>query len=139
MLDRVRLQQERQELLNTVVAGMRAQNWELSEIAREDGRLVCAYRGTDGSKCAAGHVMSDELASLWESNDIGCLSVSKVPSALQEEVRYLEPHVDFLHDLQVIHDQPLGSASFRDRRHMRLRMKEYAEQEGLVWPSEEQR
>lgn len=46
----------KQEIFNKVVAGLAAQGFERSVM--DDGS--CAYRGNDGRKCAAGHLLSDE-------------------------------------------------------------------------------
>lgn len=52
-----------QDVVNTVVNGLAAQNWEQS--LADIGDPICQYRGTHNRKCAAGQLMTDaEYAAL---------------------------------------------------------------------------
>jgi len=62
--------------------------------ARTESRM-CFYRHRDGTKCAIGHLITDEEY-LPEMEGYG---VQKLYD------RGLRPHLDLLHDLQQAHDQ----------------------------------
>lgn len=59
-----------QQVLNTVVTNLRKQGERSFDIDFE-GREVCLYRGPNGVKCAAGHLMPDKLYDKsWERQAI---------------------------------------------------------------------
>lgn len=52
-----------QEIFNKVWNGLKAQGFErsMAVVDEEDTLKKCAYRGENGRKCAAGHLIPDEL------------------------------------------------------------------------------
>jgi hypothetical protein len=50
-----------QELYDKVCAGLKNQKWEKSVLYDPDQHFQCLYRGPNGSKCAAGHLIPDSL------------------------------------------------------------------------------
>lgn len=70
-----------QETFNMVVAGLRAQEWRKSSAGRDRfGGAACKYRGPNGLKCAAGHLIPDEQYS--PDLEGGCVDelVRRVPA-----------------------------------------------------------
>lgn len=57
--------------------GLKSQEFQRSMfVSPRNGREMCAYRGTDGLKCAIGHIISDENYSPeMEGNGVGDLLV----------------------------------------------------------------
>jgi len=68
----------------------------------------CLYRGPDGLKCAAGHVIPDSFYSEFIEEDTGVLQLrlkGRLPKSLV-------PRVDLICDLQVAHDAASNYADF---------------------------
>jgi hypothetical protein len=94
-----------QEILNKVWARLKAQG----RAARNDYG-GCAYRTSDGSRCAVGILFDNpSTLSFIEASGLNCQPVEKLVkcSYLDEvgEVQALAPHVEFLTDLQEAHDE----------------------------------
>ena len=54
----------KQEMFTKVWRGLQAQGWQKSEGPNErnrDNGVGCLYRGPNGMKCAAGHLIPDEM------------------------------------------------------------------------------
>lgn len=92
-----------QEILNTVCAGMKAQN---SKSLNEIGG--CAYRGANGSKCAVGILIQDDEYSA-EMEVIGDVGAVADKGLLPDR---LVPHIDLLVELQCAHDEMLTTEGY---------------------------
>lgn len=82
-----------QDIFNTVFAGLAGQGWQQS--VNSDGR--CQYRGNDGMKCAAGHLIPDAEYDLYFEGS----AVVGVPYFIR---RYPEAARIFIGKLQNMHD-----------------------------------
>ncbi len=96
---------EAQELYDFVVAAIVKQG--RPSVGDNDR---CLYRGPDGLKCAAGHVIPDSMYSKkMESLDVGRLSeLNLIPESLF-------PHKKLLKNLQEDHDEGYPQEGFVDR------------------------
>lgn len=111
-----------QETFNMIVAGLRAQEWRKSSAGRDGfGVVVCKYRGPNGLKCAAGHLIPDEQYS--PDMEGGCVDelVRLVPALRLHNTALVV-------QCQVLHD---GSESPED---MEARFKLLAARFGLEFP-----
>jgi hypothetical protein len=114
-----------QQVFNTVVEGLAGQQWQQSVVADSGSGTVCAYRGLEGRKCAAGHLITDEhYDANFERTGVSDVRVwralvkSGVPNKLMPQVA----------ELQGLHD------GFCDNMRMRDNFAKYAERHDLVWP-----
>ncbi|AKF12681.1 hypothetical protein PHIM7_135 [Sinorhizobium phage phiM7] len=86
----------RQEIFNTVWNGLKSQGWNVS--MSSDAETVCAYRGADGRKCAAGWLIPDD------EYDPSMEGMMVFETAYFED--NFSPYVlEFIANLQDIHDQ----------------------------------
>ena len=83
-----------QQVFYKVVTALRLQGAK-SLLNPDNGSLACAYRSPDGKKCAAGHIIPDELYSpeMESKNPFG------IPAFAD-----LVENLTFLNDLQYAHD-----------------------------------
>lgn len=107
-----------QEILNKSYLGVMKQN-QMS--VRENGG--CAYRGTNWTKCAIGHLIGDQAAMTWDKLDNG--SIHDIISSRSKYVEtWMVDNQRLLCDLQRVHDRMLvlDSQSFRSvyKREMQL-------------------
>lgn len=86
----------RQEVFDAAVGGVLAQG---RPSISEDGKQ-CLYRGPDGAKCAAGHLIPDELyRPSFETQSIDVIAAEALP---------FETSASFLMQLQAAHDAAAG-------------------------------
>lgn len=104
-----------QEIFDKVWAGLKAQEFRRS--LGEDGS--CAYRGIDGSCCAAGHLIPDEAYKPEFDAGGGCT----VRQVQWFHDNYNCDETSFIRQLQSIHDNTSD---------MELRLREFAERQGLT-------
>lgn len=83
----------------------------------------CKYRGKNGLKCAAGHMIPDHLYNPTMDDGNGL----RIKTLLGEDggLNYLEPYADLLNDLQRVHDGCNNPQDFR------FYLKYIAEKHGL--------
>jgi len=107
-----------QVLFDKACAGVIAQG---AQSLMPGDNFTCAYRGTDGKKCAVGHLLSDEQIAMY-----GIKEMDNPEKFVTELVRLLVPGiqtgmaVEFLSDLQDAHDNShhySGSAFVSDFRY----------------------
>jgi hypothetical protein len=111
-----------QEIFNKVWTGLKAQKFERSTFRAD--QLICAYRGEEGRKCAAGHLIPDEeYRALWEGRRV---------RALDFFARFSFEELDLIDALQRAHDQGFVPAT------MRARLKEVARTFNLKIPEDSQ-
>jgi len=91
---------DRSDVFNYVIDHLRRQG--LPSLASG----LCAYRGENGTMCAAGALMTDEeYDPRWELKMIDDLCRGNLlPNLLRERI---EPHLDMVADLQKFHDNYL--------------------------------
>lgn len=89
-----------QEIFDKVYTGLKGQNWQRSGVMVE-GNFDCLYR-CDGLKCAAGHLIPDELYSnVIEGVSFGdSMFFSEIYTALNLE----NDAIEFVSLLQQCHD-----------------------------------
>lgn len=101
------LQEAKQDYFNRSYLGLKSQGFERSR----SSIVGCAYRGSNGMKCAIGHLIPDEMYnSIIEGNGI-ISTIRKYPDHLpenffvfaygSEERKFFER---FLSELQGVHD-----------------------------------
>lgn len=66
------------------------------------GKGQCCYRGQDGLKCAAGHLIPDELYTPGLEN-LSSLALGPI----WKDTGVLK-HIEFIRELQIAHDAPSG-------------------------------
>lgn len=100
-----------QELLNKAVAGILAQGCQ--SYVDNDDENYCAYRGPNCTKCAIGHLLTDEQIEKYNIEE------NQTPETFSKElIQELAPAtlqhdtVQFFQDLQRAHDLPDGGAYF---------------------------
>lgn len=83
-----------QQVFDKVVTALRLQSAK-SLLYPDNGALVCAYRSPDGKKCAAGHILPDELYNpeMENKNIYGIFEFDDLVADRR-----------FLYNLQLIHD-----------------------------------
>jgi len=86
----------KQNLFNMMWNGLKGQGWRRS-MSDEGGG--CLYRGDDGSKCAVGHCISDQVANTWD--DARYSSVAKILAG--EDIPVSK--INFLSRAQLAHDE----------------------------------
>ena len=119
-------QKRRQFWFDTAVRGLASQGFERSLSKAGDGVTErCAYRGSEGRKCAVGWLMNDEEALEADRRLLSGFSLLLLNGQnLSIEDRF------FLSDLQDAHDGgPEGDL-------MQQRLIEFAEEYGLSTPEE---
>jgi hypothetical protein len=92
----------RQEVFDKVVTHLRKQGRKAElDLSYEDGAMSCAYRGEEGTMCAAGCLIDDERYDRdLEGSDV---TSAKVTGALLSSG--LSPHdITFVRELQKVHD-----------------------------------
>jgi hypothetical protein len=120
-----------QSMFNQVVAGLASQGFGQSQIKvrldEDDDTTVCAYRGAEGRRCAAGWLIKDEhYSSSFEERNIHDAYVQE--ALRQSGVR--DDLTPFLSRLQQIHDDRICLASMRER------LLDFAIDNDLVVPQE---
>ena len=96
-----------QEIFDTVVSGLRKQN---KKSLNADGK--CAYRGVDGTKCAAGFLIPDEYYHPWMDDwddarreETGLTFDCIIGDARSEnKLSSFKENIRLILDLQEIHD-----------------------------------
>lgn len=87
-----------QEIFNTVAKHLIAQGQPAMDMD-EDGELQCMYRAPDGSKCAFGVLIPDEIYESWmEGKNPGSLI------AMIDDLAPFKEHDELIADLQWAHD-----------------------------------
>lgn len=93
----------RQQIFNKACAGLAAQGFLIS--AKTKGNLSgnFAYRGSDGKRCAIGHLIDDKTARKWDRKGN---NITQIASQYPEEFKSIfgKVSVRFLHRLQYCHD-----------------------------------
>lgn len=83
-----------------VVRGLIGQRLE-----RSVNKGMCAYRGNNGTKCAAGHLMNDkEYRDNFENNRVRFVSSNTVSMFFKEKYKYNEEIVNLVRECQQKHD-----------------------------------
>lgn len=91
----------KQEIFDTVYKAL----LEQGESSVNNG--VCAYRGPNGTKCAVGHLIPDDLYEPeFEGKNILGIHNSILESIFQ--VDDINPYLTFIFDLQQAHDNTLN-------------------------------
>ena len=86
-----------QQIFNIVATHLFAQGKK-----SEDHSKRCVYRGANGTKCAVGVLIPDEVyQSKWDQNSF---SVDSIFYLKRDDMQPLAPHRDLLVGLQRIHD-----------------------------------
>jgi len=115
-----------QEIFDTVARTLLAQE------ARSSTDGLCMYRGSNGAKCAVGHLIPDEVYRPEMDMDPSGQSGTGVRELLKKYgdvlPSYFAEHVDLLMDLQEAHDGHVWSPS---RKYMRQRLAEVAHRHDL--------
>lgn len=116
-----------QAAFDKAVKGVLAQGCK--SVTTENNCSVCAYRGTEGAKCAIGQLLTDEQIQKYGIKE------GATPSMFPEElIAELFPGVDgelaqgFMETLQNAHD---GTASFNFKREFLSRANDVANHYGL--------
>jgi hypothetical protein len=100
----------KQEMFNKVWFGLQGQDWKQSVDSFNGGGNQCAYRGANGAKCAAGHLIPDEnYDEEFEGCGIGSL-LNRYPMLFNEAMN--QECVSFIKEMQAIHDS--GDDSMQD-------------------------
>lgn len=111
-------------LFHAMVRGLAAQGWKRAMAPASDGVEVCAYRGADGTKCAAGHLIDDDEIPEGSNAGLGIRFL-----AAGKTLRHIDSRdLVFVSKLQGMHDSnptPLG---------MRAAFSGFAAGTGLPWP-----
>lgn len=109
-----------QSIFDKVYLGLKSQGFERSMRKNEYGDRICAYRGEDGLKCAAGHLMPNTtFRKSMEGNDVSSISFFRKLGFLT-----------MVANLQRIHDE-----SFLPEE-MEANLLHFAKGNGLTIPSE---
>lgn len=113
-----------QEIYDRAVAGLAGQGFEPS--VSKNGHL-CRYRGEDGRKCAAGHVIDDdEYIQEMEGTNIMGLVSSNNPADSER--------MALLNSLQNAHDVPAGGGYEDVPREIKRRLASVGQRWALVIP-----
>lgn len=92
-MNRFELTHDEKQMAAEMYEGLRRQSWK-----RCMKNNMCSYRGDDGTRCAIGHVLTDEEVQMAGSNGIGMLfDRGKQPARFVNE--------DFWVRAQIIHDE----------------------------------
>lgn len=117
-------QSRRGILFQAAVCGLAAQGWKRAMAVGRDGAESCAYRGADGTKCAAGHLIDDDEIPEGSNAGLGIRFL-----AAGKTLRHIDSRdLVFVSKLQGMHDSnptPLG---------MRAAFCGFAAGTGLWWP-----
>lgn len=137
-------QEAKQQLFDRAVAGLARQGFQQSFDEAQD---TCAYRGSEGMRCAMGHVLPDDkyqpefegknAKDLMISHTVGDEPELTVYDLLQvpvSEARQVDEHeiIDFLYELQQCHDSHLSMSAGGMRRQLQW----LADEHGLRRPAE---
>ena len=109
-----------QEWFNTMVRGLAAQGWKQAI----DAAGICAYRTSDGLRCAVGHLLDEDRAnrlcgSIAELDMIADLGLC--------DISYFE--YEFLRQAQLKHDS-------KDVSTMKQRFQNLGMEYRLTWPED---
>lgn len=117
----------KQEIFNRVVEGLASQGFERS-MRSNDPEDICMYRGLEGRKCAAGHLIRDEYYN--EGLECRTSNDSAVQSALAKSGVPMEYTMfgGLVWKLQKCHDRPQHPDD------VKLALRVFAEEEGLEIP-----
>lgn len=123
-----------QEIYDVVMLALWNQNKQsISEVIETS----CAYRRTDGVKCAIGHLIPDSLyRKYFEMNDVENLSIvirERNNKKFIPFLNFLQENLDFLQEMQTFHDDFSVNHyydSFRD--YMKGCAPNFAEEHGLI-------
>jgi hypothetical protein len=98
---------DRSEIFNYIVEHLRKQGTRSIFINSFEGDETCAYRGENGTMCAAGCLITDdEYSPSFESNSIYTLVQQNLLTPdLKERI---EPNERMISDLQNFHDHQLS-------------------------------
>lgn len=105
--DKIKSLTNRSDVFNHVIEHLRRQGKQ-SILINFEGEETCAYRGENGTMCAAGCLIADDEYSPWfESNSIYTLVrfYLFVTPDLKERI---EPNERMISDLQSLHDHHLA-------------------------------
>jgi hypothetical protein len=112
-----------QEIFNQVYLGLKAQGFKCSQSSSGYG---CVYRGTDGRKCAVGHLIPDELF----NENLNTESVRLVEVQRMLPFPVTGDNFLLLIDLQNAHDGGL------DPEYMDICLRDVADGYGLEVPND---
>ncbi len=111
----------RQEILNKMVAGMDSQGWVKSCLQGNEN--LCAYRDSEGRKCAVGHLIPDEVYDA----DMDII-FNGIEELNEEYCLFNNEDIFFLEEYQTAHD----NTDSPEEREMEFR--ELAKTYNLTWP-----
>jgi|LakMenE01Jun11ns_1017448.scaffolds.fasta_scaffold9739208_1 hypothetical protein len=105
---------EAQELFDYITSKVLEQGRPSLETNYEKGvtRQVCVYRGQDGAKCAAGHV----IPGAWYSEKLEGRAADGVLEGEPRLEASLAPHLSLLLDLQGAHDSAYQASVLHSKR-----------------------
>jgi hypothetical protein len=106
---------EAQELFDYITSKVLEQGRpSILETNDEEGeaKVVCVYRGENGAKCAAGHVIPDA----WYSEKLEGRAANGVLEGEPRLEASLAPHLSLLLDLQEAHDSAYRASFFHSNR-----------------------
>lgn len=99
-----------QDIFDKVLNGIRKQG-KLSTVKGLSGKVMCRYRTADGLKCAAGHLIPDDV---YEASMEGARISAYIPRLVEKGVeaffgsnRYLVYELQRIHDSAANQDSPL--------------------------------
>ena len=117
-----------QEIYDKVLFALRAQGAASTQTDPQTGETECAYRGDNGCKCAAGHLIPDAMYdSSMERQSIAAILVNN--PELKSTIEIDAEQIVLLRQLQVAHDRGLTKSTEAWERWMRG----IAEEHGLTY------
>jgi len=98
-----------EEIFKKVVEGLAKQGFRQSVKPSVFGLPTCSYRGVEGRKCAAGFLIPDEIYKPeFEGKNVLALQ------SVFEGLGFTKRQVEFLHQLQFLHDTCLCPVDMKD-------------------------
>lgn len=94
-------QMTKQEIFDIVAPALLKQNERAAEMIEEEG-LKCFYRGPNKTKCAAGFLIPDEI---YKPDMEGKRIITVIINTT--ELWPLRSELEFINDLQCMHDNPV--------------------------------
>lgn len=114
-----------QEMFNKAYIGVMTQGVQ----SKSNGS--CLYRGPNGTKCAVGFLIDDDVAKAWDDNSgiiVDC-NLKLLSAEMEDDFR---ANMDLLIEMQSIHD----SDDFEDfSTTFKTRMADLAKEQGLEVPA----
>lgn len=125
----------KQEMFTKAWLGLQKQNWEKSQF---NALSACQYRGPNGMKCAAGHLIPDEMYDEGMEGKRIHAVLGWYPNLFGEPLN--QSDIDFLEALQAVHDSFIVPTSPEDSmtmKTMRSALVQFAKYFNLVVPEKD--